>query len=160
DEIVIPGTPPLSDVDGVRLVDLLGSGVSGILWTRPAQRAGQDHCFFLDLTGGAKPYLLAQIDNNMGASTTVSYAPSTRFYLADEPDPATRWRTPLPFPVQVVAHVEVVDALSGGRLTTQYAYHDGYWDGYEREHRGFGMVERFDTEVFDRGAAAPGAPAG
>src|SRR5262249_41113305 len=30
----------------------------------------------------------------------------------------------------------------------------------EREHRGFGMVERFDTEVFDRGAAAPGAPAG
>lgn len=115
DEILIHGTPPLTDADDVRLVDLLGSGVSGVLWTKPAERAGQDHCFFLDLTGGGKPYLMSRMNNNMGALTEVSYAPSTRFYLEDEKRPATRWRTPLPFPVQVVAHVKSPTRCLGER---------------------------------------------
>src|SRR5690606_33895230 len=34
-------------------------------------------------------------------------------------------------------------------LSTTYNYHHGHWDGEEREFRGFGMVEQFDTEVFD-----------
>src|SRR5215470_6647517 len=37
DPIEIPGTPPVSDMDSVRLVDLLGSGICGILWTRDAR---------------------------------------------------------------------------------------------------------------------------
>ena len=31
---------------------------------------------------------------------------------------------------------------------SHYAYHHGYFDGKEREFRGFGMVEQFDTEEF------------
>ena len=31
---------------------------------------------------------------------------------------------------------------------SRYAYHHGYFDGEEREFRGFGMVEQFDTEKF------------
>src|SRR5262249_4124770 len=104
----------------------------------------------LDLTGGIKPYVLHEMNNNMGAVTKVAYEPSTKFYLEDEKKLATRWRTPLPFPVQVVARVEVIDDLSKGKLTTEYKYHHGYWDGVEREFRGFGMVEQFDTEIFDR----------
>src|SRR5262249_34118394 len=73
-----------------------------------------------------------------------------RFYLADEAQPQTRWQSRLPFPVQVVARVEVIDPISGGKLTTEYRYHQGYWDGDEREFRGFGMVEQLDTETFDR----------
>ena len=42
----------------------------------------------------------------------------------------------------------MIDALSGGKLTTEYRYHHGYWDGAEREFRGFGMVEQLDTETF------------
>src|SRR4029450_10227554 len=80
--------------------------------------------------------------------TRVAYAPSTRFYEEDERHPASRWKTPLPFPVQVVARVEVIDAISGGKLTTEYGYHHGYWDGAEREFRGFGRVDRRDTESF------------
>ena len=67
---------------------------------------------------------------------------------ADEERPETRWRTPLPFPVQVVARVEVIDHFSQGKLTTEYRYHHGYWDGREREFRGFTMVEQLDTESF------------
>ena len=70
------------------------------------------------------------------------------FYLADDEQPETRWKTPLPFPVQVVARVEVIDQISGGKLTTEYRYHHGYWDGTEREFRGFGLVEQLDTEIF------------
>lgn len=150
DPIEIPGTPPVSDVDSIRLIDLLGSGISGVLWTKDASSFRQDHYLFLDLTGGTKPYMLHEMNNNMGAITKVGYEPSTKFYIEDEKKLETRWRTPLPFPVQVVARVEVIDDLSKGKLTTEYKYHHGYWDGAEREFRGFGMVEQFDTETFDR----------
>lgn len=150
DPIVIQGTPPTTDMDAVRLLDLLGTGVSGVLWSADANSNGRPHMYFLDFTGGVKPYVMNEMDNHMGATTRVQYAPSTRFYLEDAKKPATRWKTPLPFPVQVVERVEVIDAISRGKLTTEYRYHHGYWDGAEREFRGFGMVEQLDTEMFER----------
>jgi hypothetical protein len=55
--IAMQGTPPVLDGDAVRLVDLLGTGVAGVLWSSanvlPAHR---ETTWFLDLTGGAKPY--------------------------------------------------------------------------------------------------------
>jgi hypothetical protein len=147
--IEILGTPPVSDIDAVRLVDLLGTGTSGLLWSADANGFSRANMFFLDFTGGVKPYLLDEMNNHTGAVTRVAYAPSTRFYLEDQKRPETRWKTPLPFPVQTVARVEVIDELSQGKLTTEYRYHHGYWDGYEREFRGFGRVDQFDTETFD-----------
>ena len=76
----------------------------------------------------------------------VQYQPSTHYYLADQQNKNTRWKTPLPFPVQVVAKTEVVDQISKGKLSTVYEYHHGYWDGGEREFRGFGRVDTYDTE--------------
>ena len=97
--------------------------------------------------GGQKPHLMTGARNNLGAETRVSYAPSTRFYVADE-TAGTPWVTRLPFPVQVVERVETIDWIGRNRLVTRYAYHHGYFDGYEREFRGFGMVEQWDTEEF------------
>jgi YD repeat-containing protein len=150
DPIVIRGTPPISEIDAVRLVDMRGNGTEGLLWTYDFRTFTDSTYKFLDPTGGLKPYLLNERNNHAGAGTLVEYAPSTRFYLADEALPETRWRTRLPFPVQVVARVEVIDEISGGKLTTEYRYHQGYWDGDEREFRGFGMVEQLDTETFER----------
>lgn len=147
--IRIQGTPAVDNLVTVRMVDLHGTGVAGLLWTREAGSDGNARHYFLDFTGGTKPYLLNRMDNHMGAVTEVRYAPSTRFYLRDERSAETRWRTTLPFPVQVVESVKVHDALSGGTLSTEYRYHHGYWDGVEREFRGFGLVEQTDTEVFD-----------
>jgi len=156
DPIVIHGTPPVTDATAVRLADMLGTGTEGILWTYDFGAFPDSSYKFLDLTGGIKPYVLDQMDNHMGAVTKVSYAASTRFYLADDARPETRWRTSLPFPVQVVVRVEVIDQISQGKLTTEYRYHHGYWDGVEREFRGFGMVEHLDTETF-ADYHAPGA---
>ena len=146
--IIIRGTPPFTNSDAVRLVDLLGSGISGVLWSSDATNNAYANLFFLDFTGATKPYLLSQMDNHLGSVTRIGYAPSTQFYLADEQRPQTRWKTPLPFPVQVVARVEIIDAISNGKLTTEYSYHHGYWDGVEREFHGFGRVDHRDTETF------------
>lgn len=144
--IVVRGTPDPGATGSAQLCDLRGTGMTGILIDLGPGRAGS-RLRFLDLTGGVKPYLLTGIDNHLGGVTTVTYAPSTEEFLRDERSAATRWRTTLPFPVQVVTGIEVRDAISGGRLTVAYRYHHGHWDGSEREFRGFAMVERFDTEV-------------
>ena len=72
-------------------------------------------------------------------------------------DPGSRR---LPFPVHVVERVETYDRISRNRFVTRYAYHHGYFDGVEREFRGFGMVEQWDTEEFaalsaERAASRP-----
>ena len=48
----------------------------------------------------------------------------------------------------MVERVETYDRISRNRFVTRYAYHHGYFDGVEREFRGFGMVEQLDTEEF------------
>ena len=54
--------------------------------------------------------------------------------------------TRLPFPVHVVERVETYDYISRNLFVTSYAYHHGYFDGVEREFRGFGRVDQWDTE--------------
>ena len=50
--------------------------------------------------------------------------------------------------MHVVERVETYDHIGRNRFATRYAYHHGYFDGQEREFRGFGMVEQWDTEEF------------
>jgi hypothetical protein len=97
--------------------------------------------------GGQKPQLLVRSANNLGAETYVHYAPSTKFYLTDKLA-GKPWVTKIPFPVHIVERVETYDRISGNRFVTRYAYHHGYFDGIEREFRGFGMGEQWDTEEF------------
>lgn len=156
--VVITGTPPLTNTRSVRTVDLLGNGTDQIVWSVDTGGPGDETLYLLDLTGGVKPYLLTRMDNRIGAVTSITYASSTSQYLRDQHAPATRWRTPLPIPVQVVTHVEVRDEVSGGRLTTEFRYHHGYWDGAEREFRGFGLVDRTDRETPAAGGAPGEAP--
>src|SRR5262249_21228435 len=88
------------------------------------------------------------MSNNMGATTRVRYTPSTKYFLEDQAN-GSPWVTTLPFPVQVVDQVEVIDHVSNTKLVTTYKYHHGYFDGREREFRGFGRVDQFDTETFE-----------
>ncbi|MEO8290038.1 MAG: SpvB/TcaC N-terminal domain-containing protein [Gaiellaceae bacterium] len=154
DPIVIHGTPSPADADA-RLADLEGAGIGGVLWTRDKLSDDDASMFFLDLTGGTKPYLLREIDNNIGATTKIEYRSSSSYAIADELR-GTPWLTPLPFPVQAVSRLESIDRISGGTVVSEFEYHHGYWDGHEREFRGFGRVDRRDTESFESHAAAHG----
>ena len=60
--------------------------------------------------------------------------------------------------MHVVERVETYDHISRNRFVTRYAYHHGYFDGVEREFRGFGMVEQWDTEEFAALSASDAFP--
>lgn len=147
--------PAVDDVAAIQVADLLGNGTACLVWSSPLPGHATRPMRYLDLMGGQKPHLLTRLVNNLGAETTVHYAPSTRFALADELA-GTPWVTKLPFPVHVVERVETLDRVAGSRFVTRYAYHHGYFDGPEREFRGFGMVEQWDTGEFAALGPVPG----
>jgi RHS repeat-associated protein len=151
--------PPVDSLSSVVVVDLLGNGTACLVWSSIAEQDAGRHVRYVDLMGGGKPHLLVGAKNNLGAEIRVGYVPSTAFYVADALA-GKPWITHLPFPVHVVERVETFDRLSRNRFVTRYAYHHGYFDGEEREFRGFGMVEQFDTEEFAALSAAGEFPIG
>ncbi|MDV6297232.1 SpvB/TcaC N-terminal domain-containing protein [Rhodococcus aetherivorans] len=146
--------PRGDDLVSIVPIDLLGNGTTCLVWSSPMPGDARRPMRYVDLMGGNKPHLLVKSVNNLGAETRIDYAPSTKFYLQDKRD-GKPWITRLPFPVHVVERVETWDHISRNRFVTRYAYHHGYFDGEEREFRGFGMVEQWDTEQFT--ALADGA---
>jgi len=137
----------IDNLSAVLVADLLGNGTACLVWSSPLPAAKGQPLRYIDLMGGQKPHLLVRTINNLGAETNVHYTPSTKFYLADKMA-GKPWITKLPFPVHVIERVETYDRISRNRFVTRYAYHHGYFDGIEREFRGFGMVEQWDTEEF------------
>jgi RHS repeat-associated protein len=141
-----PG-PPADALATVELLDLLGRGTACVVWSRAAPADRWARLQYLPMMSAGKPYLLTEIDNGMGALTRLQHAPSTTFYLRDR-DAGRPWITRLPFPVHVVERTETHDRIRGTRFVSLSAYHHGHYDGEEREFRGFGMVEQWDTERY------------
>jgi RHS repeat-associated protein len=138
--------PTASALPTLSIVDLHGVGMSTLVWA-PA-RSNEPQVRHTSPYGTKKPYLLEAIDNGMGLEASFEYAPSTKFYLADRLA-GQPWATKLPFPVQVLTHVESYDRIAKRIFATSYSYHHGFYDTHEREFRGFGRVDSLDTETFD-----------
>ncbi len=137
--------PAINNLTSVAAIDLLGNGTACLTWSSTLPGEQTRSLRYIDLMGGRKPHLLVRTVNNLGAEILVQYASSTSFYLEDK-FAGRPWLTKLPFPVHVVERVVTLDHIARNRFTTRYGYHHGYFDGGEREFRGFGMVEQFDTE--------------
>jgi RHS repeat-associated protein len=138
---------PSADLpSSVQVMDLLGTGTACLVWSSPLPGA-RTPLLYVDLMSGRKPHLMTAMRNNLGAETRIAYAPSTQFYVGDAVA-GRPWATRLAFPVQVVTRCETIDWIGRNRQVARYAYHHGYFDGFEREFRGFGMVEQRDTEEF------------
>jgi RHS repeat-associated protein len=149
--------PQINDASSVQVLDLLGTGTACLVWSSALPGDARRPMRYVDLMG-QKPHLLVRAVNHLGAETVVQYAPSTKFYLQDRRDGAP-WITRLPFPVHCVERVESYDRVSGNRFVSRYKYHHGYFDGVEREFRGFGMVEQWDTEEIGSVTAGEGTAA-
>ncbi len=149
----IKNFPRTTQLHNVATLDLLGNGTSCIVWSSPLPAEANTPIKYIKILGdtkgeGNKPYLLREVNNNMGAITRLRYDASTKFYLEDEKQ-GKPWITKLPFPVQVLVRQEVQDEIAGNHFVTRHAYHHGYFDKVEREFRGFGMVEQWDTEDYE-----------
>jgi hypothetical protein len=149
-------------IDSVHFADINGTGTTSLIFSKTHQDSQHWSC---DFSGGRKPYLLTGIDNNMGGREQLDYVSSTTFYLEDKKI-GKPWTTRLPFPVQVLGTRTEFDAISQTETVTSYRYRDGYYDGVEREFRGFGRVDRTNRVAFssphipdpDSGSAALNPP--
>ena len=141
--------PRIDNLSAVSTVDLLGNGTACLVWSSPLPGDARSTNRYIDLMGGQKPHLLIKTVNNLGGETEVTYAPSTKFYLQDK-QAGTPWITKLPFPVHCVEKVTVRDKWRQTEFASTYSYHHGYFDGVEREFRGFGRVEQRDVESYGK----------
>lgn len=153
--------PQVDRMTQVDVMDLLGTGTSCIVWSSMHERHAGKPLRYIDVMNGKKPYLMTGYRNNMGLEVAISYKPSTHYYLEDA-KAGRPWATALPFPVLCVDKTETRDLVTGARFTGSYSYGHGCYDYAEREFRGFGRVERIDSEHYDhyvRNEAANVVPA-
>ena len=130
--------------------DLLGNGTACLVWSSPLPGDARRPMRYVDLMGGQKPHLLVKIDQQPRRRDR------GRLRALDQVLPAGQARR------QALDHAAAVPGARGraGRDRTtdksarqplrppRYAYHHGYFDGVEREFRGFGRVEQVDVEDF------------
>ena len=150
----LAGLPYIDDLSTVRVLDFLGNGTPCLVWSSPLASFAEAPLHYLRLSLGDPnapglqlPRLLRKIDNSMGQETELVYASSSSHYLRDKTS-GRGWISKLPSHSTVVDRKEVRDLIGGSRLVSRYEYHDGHFDGKEREFRGFGLVDQFDSEPF------------
>ncbi|MGE4069846.1 MAG: SpvB/TcaC N-terminal domain-containing protein [Lysobacterales bacterium] len=128
-----------------RVADVNGNGSADILWNDASSFV------FVDFQQGEQSYQLKTITNGIGKTTTIAYGTSTaereRDRLAGIP-----WARPTPSPIPLVKRIEVKDGREQVVYATAIDYHDGYFDGQEREFRGFARAERYDLGDDTQGA--------
>jgi RHS repeat-associated protein len=133
---VINGTPAAPSFQNrVRVADINGSGTRDILWGDGLNYR------YIDLAGGARPWVLTRVENGLGKSTDLEYSTSTALMLAAE-KAGQPWTSKAPMPIHVVTKVTESDNLNligrpAGKYVTTYSYRDPVYDGRQREFRGF-----------------------
>lgn len=140
--------PEIHDRATLTLADLLGTGLSCIVWSSPLEKDSPAPLKYIDLMNSKKPHIMVSYKNNMGKEVSLEYTPSTYFYIQDK-RAGKPWVTKLHFPVYCVSKSTIKDKIGGSKYTSEYTYHHGYFDHEEREFRGFGMVEQKDAETFE-----------
>ena len=135
----VPFVPP-PNVAAVQMLDLLGTGTRGLLWSNTYRSGAESGYRFLDLSSGEKPYLLTSVDNGFGGATTIHYT-TTSALQAQANASGEPWNSYLPFPIHVVAEMVERDFITDQVWTTRLAYQRGYYDPVERVFRGFETVD-------------------
>ncbi len=146
----LPGSPGLDQLTQAGLVDLFGRGTAALVWSTPVPRPDDRPLRYVDLAPAGKPYLLRRADNGLGASFTVDYTPSTAYAVADA-QAGRRWPDRLPFPVQCASRITALDGPRGTTFTHRHTFHQGRYDGVERQFMGFGRIDSRDTEALGGG---------
>ena len=131
---------PYTNLSKVWISDIKGAGSLGFVLSTP----GFDPVWY-DFATNGKPYLLCHSDNGYGGEYEISHCSSVDYFLADKVLNKP-WETNVPFPIQVVNTIKVTDNLTGSTSQVRYAYHEGYYDSYERKFRGFAYTESWDDE--------------
>jgi len=121
----------------VRLADMNGNGSTDVVWIDASGRVT-----YLELEP-IRPNLLTRVRNGIGKVIEMRYASSVE-HMSRDGGPGA-WARRLPQPHQVLEELTHYDSLNGLRETKTFLYHDGYYDGEEKQFRGFENVEVVTT---------------
>jgi RHS repeat-associated protein len=123
-----------STTDGVvRYADMNGSGSTDIVWIDASGRIT-----YLDLFA-QRPNLMRRMYNGIGKVIEAQYGSSTGHLLRDGRTRLPTYR--LPNVIATVDRLLTYDTLSGQASAQSFAYHDGFYDGKEKQFRGFTRVD-------------------
>lgn len=129
-----------------RLVDLNANGSLDLLFRNTSP---QSSWVYVELLPGGAPSLMTGVDNSLGKRVSIVYgsASEDEQHARESGHP---WRTFAPLPLQVVRQIRVsggVDLNGDGSEDTavaEFRYRDPFYDGIEREFRGFAFAQRTD----------------
>lgn len=137
--------PEITNYSNVSVMDLLGNGMACLVWNCDLPQHQNQPLRYINLLNSKKPHILIGYKNNLGKEVDLEYRPSTQYYIEDKLS-GTPWVTKLHFPVHCVSKVTMFDRIRKTRFASEYFYHHGYYDHFEREFRGFGRVDQQDAE--------------
>lgn len=133
----------------IRWADLNGNGTTDLVYV---DSTAEPPLRMIDLgvliSGSAHPFLLTGVDNGLGATTAITYRPSTEHYL-EAKAAGKPWTTTVPFPSPVVSKVVTssnLDADGNGSTANdiyikEYTFRDGFYEDLEKQFRGFAEVK-------------------
>lgn len=139
------------------LADVQGLGSTSLLLSVPHM---VNRHWRYDFTA-SKPYLLCTVNNNMGAESRLLYRSSAQFWLDEKAKAAAEGRRMvcgMPFPMHLLARITQFDEITHNSLSQQVFYYHGFYDGAEREFRGFGRVDTLDTHTDAQGSSQERTP--
>jgi YD repeat-containing protein len=131
-----PSYDPLGTA--VRLVDLLGNGTRGVLYS--GSEGGRPFLWFFDPASGERPNLVASMDNGMGGVRRITYQ-STGQAMAAAAAAGQSWQTFTPFPQSLVTGISIEDGVSVAETEVR-SYANPRYDGAERLFAGFARETR------------------
>ncbi len=130
----VQGDIPVRDeATTVLFADMNANGSSDIVWI-----GSNGQTRYLELFP-IRPNLLSRITNGIGMVTDVTYETAAIHMARDGGWRA--WEHRLPYPMQVVAQTDTYDLLTDLHEINRYRYHSGFYDGIEKQYRGFERVE-------------------
>lgn len=144
----ITNLPYIDNISSAIILDFLGQGTPCLVWSNSLNYAQNNPIQYLELTSGIKPRILISIENGLGKEEQIEYGYSGKHYLQAKRT-GKPWISKIPSHLTVADKKIVIDHITNSRFVTEYKYYDGHYDGNERSFVGFGLIEQYDTELFE-----------
>ena len=148
----VPGTPVYrpgrtGSPTLLRIADVNGNGSADLVFIHRAGGLREDGVEYVDFIGGQKPGLLLVADNGIGLRSYLRYKPAVVDQIAAR-EAGHPWTSVSPVPMWVVSGI--VDDIGldlnldgePDRYATTFRYRDPWYDGFEKQFRGFRFVQR------------------
>ena len=125
--------PTRDEQTTVFFADMNANGSVDVVWMSSLGQVS-----FLELFP-LRPNLLARVENGLGEVQTVTYGTAAQHRARDELA-GRAWDSPLPHPMVVVDSTATTDTLTDVTSEKTFEYRMGFYDGRERQYRGFERV--------------------